>query len=121
MVFLLEASYEYTFCVYYIVSDLVWDKGNRRHATRHGVSIREIEEVFRRDPYIEPYQSEEDDDEEQFRAYGTTAKGRYVTVPFTIREGGVRPITSWPMTPKELEDYADQLHQNDDEKTETEG
>ena len=108
------------------MSDLVWDKGNRKHVTRHGVSVQEVEEVFQRTPYIEPYLPEDadEDDEEQFRAYGTTAKGRYVTVPFTIREEDIRPITAWPMTPKEFKDYADQIHPNalsQGHETETEG
>jgi uncharacterized DUF497 family protein len=52
----------YTSRVYWSVT-LLWDKGNRKHITRHGVSVQEIEEVFR-GPYVEPFVSEEQDDEE---------------------------------------------------------
>lgn len=90
---------------------LLWDKGNRKHVTRHEVSVQEIEEVFNRAPHIEPFLSaDEGDDEEQFRAYGTTAKGRYMTVPFTIRKNRIRAITAWPMTLQEFENYADKIH-----------
>ena len=90
---------------------LLWDKGNREHTARHGVSAREIEELFDRNPYIEPFLPEDEGgDEEQFRAYGTTAKGRYITVPFTIRKDRIRAITAWPMTSQEFKHYADKIH-----------
>lgn len=92
------------------MSKLVWDKGNRKHATRHGVSMREIEEVFDRQPYLDLYEGAEGEEENQFRAYGTTAKGRYVTVACSDRNSQFRPISAWPMTEEEFETYADQIH-----------
>ena len=91
------------------MSDLIWDKGNRGHAKKHRVSDEEIEQVFRRVYHVEAQEIAEND-EQEFHAYGTTAKGRYLTVPFNIRQNRIRPITAWPMTPKELTDYAKEIY-----------
>ena len=102
------------------MSELIWDKSNRKHAVRHGVSIKEIEEVFCRKPVIDAHEAGEGEEESQFRAYGTTAKGRYVTVAFSERDGFFRPIAAWPMEPEEFEEYADQIHiYPSDNETET--
>ena len=87
---------------------LVWDKGNRGHAAKHGVIDAEIEQLFRRSYYFEVHEAE--GDEEQYRANGTTNKGRYLTAPFSVRNDRIRPITAWPMTAKEFEDYANEIH-----------
>src|SRR5438309_1474303 len=100
-------SFVYTFCVL-LTLEVALGQGEPEtcHTTRRFGSG-----VFNRDPYIEPLVSEdEEDDEEQFRAYGTTAKGRYITVPFTIRKDRIRAITAWPMTLQEFEDYAAKIH-----------
>ncbi len=106
------------------MSGLIWDKGNRKHATRHGVSKAEIDEVFER-PFVEiVLEIEEWDTEVQLRVLGTTARGRFVTVTFTERrtEDGTkpRPISAWPMTEEELIIYAQYQDINTDPTDETE-
>ena len=56
-----------------------------------------------RQPYLDPYEGAEDEEESQFRAYGTT-------VALSDRNGQFRPISAWPMSEKEFETYADQIH-----------
>ena len=92
------------------MSELIWDKGDQKHATQHGFSIQEIEEVFDRQPFLDPHEGAEAEEENQFCVYGTTAKGRYVTVACSERSSQFRPISAWPMTEEEFEIYADQIH-----------
>ena len=90
---------------------LIWDKGNRGHAAKHGVTDAEIEQLFSR-PYVEVLREPEEwDTETQLRAYGTTAQGRYLTAAFTERESRIRPITAWPMTKEEFEIYVENSNQ----------
>lgn len=91
---------------------LLWDKGNRKHATRHGVSVQEIEELFDRDPYIEPFclSTKETTRRSSSGPMAPRAKARYITVPFTIRKDRIRAITAWPMTMQEFNHYADKIH-----------
>jgi len=91
------------------VSEILWDEGNKTHATRHGVSALEIQEVFERKHAFQFRDAE--DEEDQFRAYGTTRNRRYVTVAFSIRNEKIRPISAWDMERKELEVYASEIHE----------
>jgi hypothetical protein len=52
------------------IAGFYWDRGNREKCQKHGVSIREIEEVLSRDPAIEPDSFAA---EERLRAIGTTS------------------------------------------------
>ena len=90
------------------MSGFDWDKDNTTHIARHGVSRREVEEVFSRSHAIE--MGDPVNDEERFLAHGTTAKGRYLTVVFIERRGLTRPVTTWDMTRKDREQYADEIH-----------
>jgi uncharacterized DUF497 family protein len=86
-----------------------WDDENVSHIARHGVTPKEIEELFRR-----PYAIEVDEPvngEERFLAHGTTARGRYLTVVCADRKGSIRPITAWDMTREDREQYADEIHE----------
>jgi uncharacterized DUF497 family protein len=102
------------FCVYtcdvlhWVLSGFDWDKDNTAHIARHGVSRREVEEVFSRSHAIEMVDPVNDG--ERFLAHGTTASGRYLTVVFTERKGLTRRVTTWEMTRKDREQYADEIH-----------
>lgn len=85
-----------------------WDEGNREKCVAHGVSLAEIESLFRGVPgvYDDPDHSEQ---EPRLRAIGQTDSGRYVFVAFTIRqEAGktlIRPITARYMHEREIRHY----------------
>lgn len=73
-----------------------WDERNDEHATRHGVSIEEIEEVIVDAAVIWKGKSG------VYLAYGQTMDGRYALAVFQHKgQGVVRPITARPLTQKE--------------------
>lgn len=85
-----------------------WDAGNLAKCQKHGVSIAEIEALFRGGPavYADPGHSLT---EQRLRAIGRTAADRAVIVAFTLRQraGGtsVRPISARYMHAKEVSRY----------------
>lgn len=61
-----------------------WDEGNREKCQKHGVSLAEIEAIFKNDPRTAPdlkHSSEED----RLIAVGRTSSGRPVFIAFTLR------------------------------------
>lgn len=94
-----------------------WDRGNRKKCQKHGVSIAEIEEIFRNAPRFAPdlkHAAEED----RVIAVGKTSKGRAVFVAFTIRtkQGRrlIRPVTSRYMHAKEVAAYEKESAKTED-------
>jgi uncharacterized DUF497 family protein len=61
-----------------------WDKGNLEHIAIHGVTAREVEQVFRRPTWEF---TTDRDGEPRHRATGKTDAGRYLTVVYTMRAG----------------------------------
>lgn len=92
-----------------IVAGFEWDAGNRAKCRKHGVTLGEIEELFRRTVMVLPDVAHSMS-EERFRAIGRTAAGRHVFVVFTVRqrEDGqlIRPISARFMHRREIERYA---------------
>jgi len=90
------------------VAGFDWDYGNRGKCRKHGVSIADIEALFRKPIAVfpDPAHSRE---EERFKAIGTTGRGRYVFLVFTLRKRGsetlIRPISARYMHRKEVEHY----------------
>jgi uncharacterized DUF497 family protein len=78
------------------VSGFDWDRGNRSKCLKHGVSLAEIEQVFRHDPLILPDRT--GGAETRFDAVGVTLGKRHVFVVFTLRENDegklIRPLFS---------------------------
>lgn len=74
-----------------------WDEDNETHATRHGVSVREIVQVFANTP---DYQRNRKQRAGDYMATGYTDGGRRVRVAFVWDEGRrtVRPIAAWPLS-----------------------
>ena len=75
-----------------------WDRGNRAHCQKHGVSVAEIEALLRGAPQIAP-DLKHAHLEDRLIAVGRTAQGRPLFVAFTIRESsgsrlsaGERPL-----------------------------
>jgi uncharacterized DUF497 family protein len=85
-----------------------WDAGNWAKCQKHGVPIKEIEDLFARGPRIAPaprHSAEED----RLIAVGRTSTGRPVFVAFTIRTKNksrlIRPVTARYMHAKEIAAY----------------
>jgi uncharacterized DUF497 family protein len=93
-----------------------WDAGNRRKCRKHGVSLAEIEEVFRGAPAVfpDPAHSQR---ERRMRAIGPTQRGHYVFVAFTLRTDAlghtrIRPISARYMHAKEIRHYVRQQEES---------
>lgn len=90
------------------VSGFDWDDGNRAKYRKHGVSIAEIESVFRGSPRIAP-DPKHSSDEDRLIAVGRTGAGRPLFVAFTLRTKDhrrlIRPITARYMHAKEIAAY----------------
>ena len=90
------------------VAGFDWDEGNWPKCGRHGLTREEIEEAFHRGPDVHP-DIRHSSVETRFLAIGTTARGRWVFVAFTlrIRDGGIRirPIRARDMHEKEVRRY----------------
>jgi uncharacterized DUF497 family protein len=94
-----------------------WDSGNRSKCQRHGVTLEEIEDLFRRPIAVLP-DPEHSQTEERFKAIGKTAKRRHVFLTFTFRHRGdmtlIRPISARYMHRREIEHYEKETAQAPD-------
>lgn len=85
-----------------------WDEGNWRKCQAHGVSIEEIEDLFRSEPRVAP-DPIHSTDETRLIAIGRSLDGRALFVAFTLRERNgrqvVRPVSARYMHRKEAERY----------------
>ncbi len=72
-----------------------WDEHNEAHATRHGVSVAEIEQILAACPAFRPDRRGSGD----FLAEGTTDGGRRlrVVVVYDPVRRVLRPIAAWEM------------------------
>ena len=93
-----------------------WDTGNRTHCQKHGVSIAEIEALFRGTPQVAP-DPKHAQREDRLIAVGRTAQGRPLFVAFTIRnrfgQRVIRPVSARYMHEKEIRSYEAQGPAND--------
>jgi len=90
------------------VTGFDWDGGNRAKCQKYGVSIAEIEALFRNAPRIAP-DPEHSEDEDRMIAVGRTTTGRPVFVAFTLRTKYhrrlIRPVTARYMHANEIAAY----------------
>jgi hypothetical protein len=88
-----------------------WDASNRLKCRSHGVSLPEIEELFRRSASLFPDPSHSTA-EQRYRTIGTNALGRHIFLVFTLRERDgvtfIRPISARYMHEKEIRHYEKQ-------------
>jgi len=88
-----------------------WDDGNRDKCRRHGVSVDDIEALFRRPIAVLPDPAHSTQ-EERFKAIGTNTAGRHILIAFTMRVRGgqtfIRPIGARYMHKKEIRHYENQ-------------
>ena len=78
-----------------------WDEENREKNAKHRVEWKEIEEVFFNSRLLVLEDTKHSIDEPRFIGYGSTSKGRILTVIFTVRENKIRPISARDSNKKE--------------------
>ena len=90
------------------VAGFDWDDAKRAKCQQHGVSVPEIEGLFRQPLAIFPDPAHSRD-ETRFKAIGRTEAARHVLIVFTLRqrEGDrlIRPISARYMHEKEVKYY----------------
>ena len=88
-----------------------WDDGNRAKCQKHGVRIKEIEDLFAHSPRVAP-DPMHSVDEDRLIAVGRTSTGRPVFAAFTIRTKDkrrfIRPVTARYMHAKEIAAYEEE-------------
>jgi len=79
-----------------------WDQGNKKkNWAKHGVEIKEAEEVFFDDDKQEyPDSSHSDDEEKRKIVVGATKNGRLLFIVYTIRNEKVRIISARDLNKK---------------------
>jgi uncharacterized DUF497 family protein len=70
-----------------------WDDENREHLAAHKVTPSEFEYVLTNNAVDLGYELIEK--EERYRSVGPTARGRLLTVVWTVRNGRVRAVTAF--------------------------
>jgi len=85
-----------------------WDEGNRAKCQKHGVSVAQIEALFRQGPRIAP-DPKHSAEEDRLIAVGRAGAGQPVFVAFTIRTKAgrrlIRPVSARYMHAKEIAAY----------------
>jgi uncharacterized DUF497 family protein len=86
------------------ISDFEWDEGNALHIQLgHGIQPEEAEEVLANKPLFRKTKKG------HYAVFGQTLEGRYLTIVFELKPGGVaRPITGWDMGRAEIRYYRKQ-------------
>lgn len=90
------------------IAGFEWDDGNREKCTRHGLTITEIESMFRGEVWIVPDLAHSTR-ETRYLGIGQTDAGRFVFTAFTLRVRGtqqwIRVISARYMHAKEVRHY----------------
>src|SRR5262249_49761493 len=91
--------------------DFEWDEGNRtKSAKKHGVSIDEVESVFRLGLALPlGIQVSPKTEEQRLGIVGPGSLGRLLQIAFAMREGKVRVISARPAHRKERKSYEETL------------
>ena len=84
-----------------------WSRGNdKKIATRHGVTMLEVEQVFFNTPLLAYSDEKHSVVEERYYVLGHTDEGRRLFVAFTIRDKRIRPISARDMSRCERRVYS---------------
>lgn len=88
-----------------------WDSGNQTKSnTKHGVTIEEVEGVFKSGSALPlGIQTQPVADEQRLGIVGPSSSGRLLQVAFVLREGHVRVISARPAHRKERKQYEEIL------------
>lgn len=79
-----------------------WDAGNREKCRKHGMTLEDIESVFRGPVLLLP---DPEPREPRQRAIGVTQDGRKAFIVFTMRRSKIRPLSARFMHRREIEAY----------------
>lgn len=83
-----------------------WNKGNiEKIFNKHGLDIKEIEEIFKNKPIYFFEDEKHSQTELRHGVFGQTNSGRVLSVVFTIREDKIRVITARSISKKERRAY----------------
>jgi uncharacterized DUF497 family protein len=96
-----------------------WDDANREKCRKHGLSIEDIEGLFRWEVLIAP-DPRHSVEEERFKAIGRTQDGRRVLVVFTWRSRFgmhlLRPISARYTHRKEIAAHEEEIAKADERR-----
>lgn len=99
------------------IHGFAWDDGNLEKCQKHGVSVAEIEALFRRPVAMLPDPAHSGS-ETRFKAIGRNDRGRSIFLVFTLRRRGrdtlIRPISARYMHRKEVEHYEKEIARSED-------
>jgi hypothetical protein len=99
------------------VAGFDWDDGNHAKCQKHGVSIAEIEALFRGGPLVAPAPNRSAT-EDRMIAVGRTDAGRPLFVAFALRTSArgrlIRAISARYMHAKEIQAYEQAIASTED-------
>jgi len=78
-----------------MITGFEWNDGNIAKVTARGFEPADVERAFLNGRGTLFPDKTHSGIESRFWLIGMTDDGRHVTVPFTIRDGLIRPITAW--------------------------
>jgi uncharacterized DUF497 family protein len=93
-----------------VITRIIWkDLFVEKLAQKHGVSIKEAEEVLSSKPHIRKMSKGYVRDENVYAAYGQTEGGRYLIIFYILKlTGGILPISARDMDDAERKYYGRQ-------------
>ena len=80
-----------------------WDAANIEHLGRHKITPQEAEEAILLDSLESDLQPHAHED--RVLCFGRTAKGRLLTIIYTVRGEAIRVVTGYPMTKQQQRIY----------------
>ena len=75
--------------------EFIWDAENTKHLARHKITPKEAEEAIQLEPLTQEIQ--EHSIEDRVLCFGRTAKGRLLTIIYTVRGEAIRVVTGYRM------------------------
>jgi uncharacterized protein len=89
-----------------IIFEFEWDRGNKdKNWLKHGVSIKECEDIFYNRPLFFLKDKKHSKKEKRLVAFGITDKRRQLTVVFVIRNKKIRIISTRDQSKRERRFY----------------
>ena len=86
-------------CIYSVFTmsgmEFVWDASNIEHLRRHKITPQEAEEAIQIEALVQEIQDHPT--EGRVLCFGRTAKGRLLTIVYTMRGDAVRVVTGYRM------------------------
>ena len=93
-------------------SGFEWDDGNQRHCEKHGLSRKQVEQLFQQDDLLIAPDVLHAQQEERYLAIGRARMGKPMLVVFAIRKTDeivrIRPISARYMHDKEARKYEEE-------------